>query len=158
MTTDEPDAADRGWLGEHRWALAWGAVVVAATLALVAGTQDPRMRHTNVFNAVFDTRWMIAGSRLLAVTLFAWAMLSIGVRVSRGQWIRTFGPVSSEVRDGAEQLVSSQHTLEDRLEAADARIADLQDQLREADRRTREVATMDETGAADARPGGDPRD
>ena len=155
MSSDEGGTGSRGWLAEHRWVLLWCLIVVGLTLALAAGTSDPGMRHTNVLNSVFDTRWMIAGSRLLAVTVFGWAMVSIGVRVSRGQWIRTFGPVSSEVRDGAEQLVSSQRTLEARLVAADAEIAALQDRLREADRRAGPVDTMEGT---DARPGGDPRD
>ena len=156
MDVDETGEGTGTWLRTHGWSLAWCVLVAVATVLLAAATHEPRMRHSNVLNAVFDTRWMIAGSRVLAVTVFAWAMVSIGIRVSRGQWIRTFGPVSSDVREGAEQLVSSQEELEARLLAADTRIASLQQQLREADLRTRPVATMDETRPPDARPGGDP--
>lgn len=155
---DAPGAGEDAdpWLRTHGWTLAWAVAVAVATVVVAVSTHEPRMRHSNVLNAVFDSRWMIAGSRVLAATVFAWAMVSIGVRVGRGQWIRTFGPVSSEVREGAEQLVSSQEDLEAQLVAADARIASLREQLREADLRTRQVATMEGTRPHDAPPGGDP--
>jgi hypothetical protein len=100
-------------------------------VAVLLGTDEPRMAHTSALNAVFDSRWMVAGARLLALLLLVYTVASLGVRVSRGEWARSVGPVATD----ATGLIESQEDLQEQLDAARATIEDLRLRLKSSDDR-----------------------
>jgi hypothetical protein len=109
------------------WAGAAGLVGLAVVLYLTA--DDPRIDHSSVLGATFDTRWMIAGARLLAVASAGYLLASIAVRVHRRQWIRSAGSVVADTP--TQEVVDDQRDLRERLEAAQQVITDLEEQLAE---------------------------
>lgn len=112
------------------WARAAGAAGVAGlAVALYLTADDPHLDHSSVLGATFDTRWMIAGARLLAVVSAGYLLASIAVRVHRRQWIRSAGSVVADTP--TQEVVDDQRNLSERWEAAQRVIADLQEQLAE---------------------------
>lgn len=127
--------AIRQRLSRHWWLVAWATTVVVLGVVLVVVTDDPHLAHTSALASIFDSRWMIAGARLLAATALLYVVASVGVRIGRGEWVRSIGPVDTD----AERLVSSQELLRERLEAAEATNADLLEQLQKSEARRREA-------------------
>ena len=94
---------------------------------MYAVTEAPEIGHTSALNAAFDARWMIAGTRLLAVVATGYLLASIVVRVHRGQWVRSAG--SLEADTPTQDVVDDQEDLQEQLRVAQATIADLEEQL-----------------------------
>ena len=122
-------------LSRHWWLVAWAATVAVFGLVLVRLTDEPHLEHTSALASIFDSRWMIAGARLLAATALLYVVASVGVRIGRGEWARSIGPVDTD----AERLVSSQEELREQLQAAEATNADLLEQLQKSEARRREA-------------------
>ena len=104
-------------------ALTAGIVLLGAVILQATG--DPRLPHDSVLDVLFDTRWMVAGARLVMVVAGIYLLTSVGVRMSRGQWARSAGGVSTDVQEidrGAESL-------RDAAAEAQAEIDGLKDQL-----------------------------
>jgi uncharacterized alpha-E superfamily protein len=130
------DNGDRDTPHNRYWLVGGGIAAAILTVFLVCTTAKPHLQHSNAINAVFDASYMVAGSRVLAIAVFGWGLASIGVRIERGQWIRTVGPVTADAQEGAEDLVVNQTALQKLLEGAESRIADLEIRLQESDRRS----------------------
>ena len=104
------------------------AVAGAAALAVAyALTGDPSLEHDSAVDAVFDSRLVIAWSRLLVLVLVVYVLVSVAVRVTRGQWVRGAGPVQTDAPTQA--LADDQAELQEQLEDARATIDDLYDRL-----------------------------
>lgn len=119
--------------------LALGAGIVVIAVLIFAVTGDPQLPHDSVLDVVFDTRWMVAGARLVVAVAGLYVLVSVGVRISRGQWARSAAGVSTDVQEidrGAESL---------RDAAADAQeeIDELKDQLEKT------TAALDDLGNLD---------
>lgn len=132
----------------------WVAIVLALAAAMYALTASPAIDHSSALNAAFDARWMIAGTRLLAVAATAYLLASIVVRVHRGQWVRSAGTVEAD-QDSTQNVVDDQEDLQEQLRAAQDVIQDLEGQLAQADTtiaalRDRLSDPHDETGRGDA--------
>jgi hypothetical protein len=95
-------------------------LVVAAGF-VYATTEAPHIRHTSALNTVFDTRWLVAAGRLLAVTVIAYLLASIAVRVTRGQWVRSAGSLTTDVA-ATRAITEDQRELQQRLREADQTI------------------------------------
>lgn len=95
------------WVRRHGCGLALAAATVALGVVIFVATKDPRLPHDSVLDVVFDTRWMVAGARLVVVVAGIYLLVSVGVRISRGQWARSAAGVSTDVQEidrGAESL------------------------------------------------------
>lgn len=121
------------------------AVLVVGALLLVPH-EPPRLRHTSVLNALFDSRAVIGGTRLLALAGSVYLVLSIVVRIEQDQWLRNVGPASVAGRE-IEDVADDREALRERLAEADAAIRTLQQQLDAADSALRALAG--EGGGAD---------
>src|SRR3954470_6604168 len=93
----------------------YAILVVALGVAIYVQTDDPTLPHTSAFNAVLDTRWLVASGRLLLAVTIGYLLVSLGVRVRNGQWARSAGPVTTDPPP-AQELADSQRELESRLE------------------------------------------
>jgi len=114
------DRVRRNW-----WLVTWSVVVIGLGGWLVVSTDEPRIRHSSALDSMFDSRWMIAGGRLLAAALLVYVIASVGVRMKHGEWVRRAGPVETDTQ----QIVDSQENLQERLEEAQATILDLSQRL-----------------------------
>jgi uncharacterized protein YlxW (UPF0749 family) len=115
------------WARRNWWLITWSVVAVVLGGGLVLATDEPRIRHTSALDSIFDSRWMIAGGRLLAAVLLVYLVASVGVRIKHGEWVRRAGPVETDTQ----QIVDSQENLQERLEEAEATIRDLSQRLSE---------------------------
>ena len=104
--------------------VAWGLGFVLLAALMYAVTKPPQLRPTSMLNAVFDTRWMIAGARLLTVVAIAYLLISIAVRVEKRQWVRSAGPVSTDATP-IQAIADSQEDLQLDLREAKRVIDDL---------------------------------
>ena len=105
-------------------------VLVALAVSVYVVTDEPAIQHSSALNTVFDTRWMIAGARLLAVATMVYVLASIAVRANRGQWVRSAGPVDTDAPTQA--IADDQEDLQEQLRLANGLIADLDEELRQA--------------------------
>jgi hypothetical protein len=129
-------------LRKQRWTLAAALAVVVLAWLVYAGTGDPHIRHTSALNAVFDARWMVSGARLLAVVATVYLLASVGVRVRRGQWVRSAGSVVTDT-SAAQALADDREDLQHQLVEAKATIDDLTERLgRSLAAREESLATM----------------
>lgn len=108
---------DRRWRGI-------GVTVVTLALAgwLLAVTGSPNLHHSSVLNAVFDTRWMIAVSRLVILVAGGYLIVSAGVRIARGQWAKSAGGLSADIQD----VTDEREVLRQQLSDASDRIVELE--------------------------------
>lgn len=99
----------------------WGSVAAflaagfAAVFLLMPQTQ-PRLRHSSVLDAVFDTRWMIGVGRLVILAGTVYALTSVAVRITRGQWLSKAGPLEAETN--VQDVVDDRERLRVRLAEA----------------------------------------
>ncbi len=116
--------------------IAWLVGFVVVAVLVYATTEDPHIRHSSALNTVFDTRWLVAAARLLAIAVIGYLLASIAVRVSRNQWVRSAGSVDTDV-SAARAITDDQRELQQRLHEADTTIEDLRQRLARslADRR-----------------------
>lgn len=93
---------------------------------------------------IFDNVVVIAAARAVllaaaAVLLFAgvYIVISVGVRMARGQWLRRAGPFESELAEQAERLEEVEDFFEDWMKATDeneelaARLGERDDLIRQ---------------------------
>jgi hypothetical protein len=116
---------------------------------LVTGT--PHIRHSSAVNAAFDTRWMIAGTRLVVVAAAGYLLASIAVRVHRGQWVRSAASVETDTP--TQDVVDDQEALQERLREAQRVIADLEGQVAQFRSMIQELTgdTVESSGASTGR-------
>jgi hypothetical protein len=124
----DPDVAARDQLRKNAALLAWSVGLVLLAAVVYAATDDPRIRHTSALNAVFDARWVVSGARLLALVAMVYLLVSIGVRVQRGQWVRSAGSVDTDASP-AQALADDRDLLQHQLEEAKTTIDDLTERL-----------------------------
>jgi hypothetical protein len=120
--------AVRGSLGKRGPLLAWCVGLVALGALLYWQTDDPHLRHSSAVNAVFDARWLVAGTRLLIAVAVGYLLLSVGVRIRNGQWVRSAGPVVTDAGP-AQAIAEDQEDLQQQLSEAKATIDDLTERL-----------------------------
>jgi len=128
--------------------VALAVVVFAVGGVFFATVHSPHLPHTSLWNAVFDSRLLIAGARLVLVVGGLFLLASCVVATARGEWARVFGPVSinkqkaADADDLREQLVVAQDTIKD-LQQQIARSSGTSAELRKALAHERsEVARM----------------
>jgi hypothetical protein len=133
---------------------------VAGFVVLLVTTPAPHLRHDSTVDAIFDSRWLVAGARLLIGVAMAYLLASIGVRVWRRQWVRSAGSIdtdASTVRladDRAalrRQLAESQKTidvlrqrLQETLDAGQAAVATMETSPVEAGGTAEEAGSDDD--------------
>lgn len=127
------------------WPLAaWLVGFVVAGVLVYLSTGEPHVRHTSALNTVFDARWLMAAARLLAIVVIAYLLASIAIRVTRGQWVRSAGSLSTDAA-AARAITEDQRELQQRLHEADRTIDDLKDNLaRSLEDRRALLARLDE--------------
>jgi hypothetical protein len=139
----DPDVAARDQLRKNGPLVGWLVGLVVLGAVVYAGTDDPRIRHTSALNAVFDARWLVSGARLLALVAVVYLLLSIGVRVQKGQWVRSAGSVDTDASP-AQALADDREGLQHQLVEAKATIDDLTERLgRSLAVREASLATME---------------
>ncbi len=127
----------------RRWVTALGLAAVVGCVVSYVLTDDPGIAHTSASNTLFDSRLLIALARALLVTVLVYLFASICVRVARGQWIRSAGPI--EVGP-TQHLVDDREDLQHRLSDANRTIKDLQGRLARSLMDGQQVVdTLDET-------------
>lgn len=110
--------------------IAWVVGLLVLAVLVYAGTGEPHLRHTSALNAVFDARWLVAGSRLLAAVVLVYLLASIGVRVHRRQWVRSAGSLDTDPSP-AQVMADDRERLQQQLVEARATIDDLSGRLEE---------------------------
>jgi hypothetical protein len=151
----DPDVAARDHLRKNGPLVGWLVGLLVLGAVVYAGTDDPRIRHTSALNAVFDARWLVAGARRLALVAVVYLLLSIGVRVQKGQWVRSAGSVDTDASP-AQALADDREDLQHQLVEAKATIDDLTERLgRSLAVREASLATM-KTSRGRGHPAPDP--
>lgn len=129
------------WSRRRRTALT--AAVVGALLVLggvvLVPDEPPGLRHTSVLNVLFDSRAVVGGTRLLALALAVYLLVSVVVRVERDQWLRNVGPADVAGRE-IEDVADDRVALQELLAEAEETIQELRQQLGEADSAYRALA------------------
>jgi hypothetical protein len=108
--------------------IAWTVGLLVLAALVYWRTAEPHLRHSSALNAVFDARWLVAGSRLLAGVVLVYLLVSIGVRVHQGQWVRSAGSLDTDATP-AQVMADDREDLRHQLVAAKATIDDLTDRL-----------------------------
>ena len=108
--------------------VAWTLGLVLLAAISYGTTPDPEITHSSALNAVFDSRWLVAGARLLLGVTIAYLLLSIGVRIKKRQWVRSAGPVETDA-SAAQDLADDQEDLQQQLKEAKKTIDDLTKRL-----------------------------
>lgn len=98
---------------------------------LIWKTDSPEIAHTSVLNAAFDNSWMIAALRLVAMVAALYVVTSIVARVSRGQWVKQLGPVSTDAP--VQQVADDRRQLQEELAEANQTVDDLTRRVAESD-------------------------
>lgn len=101
--------------------------------------EPPGLRHTSVLNALFDSRAVVGGTRVLGLALAVYLLVSVVVRVERDQWLRNVGPADVAGRE-IEDVADDRAALQELLAEAEETIQDLRQQLGEADSAYRALA------------------
>lgn len=99
--------------------------ILALGSAIYLATGDPKLPHDSVLDVVFDTRWMVAGARLVVVVAGIYVVVSAAVRIARGQWAKSAGVVSADVQE----IAGRAEVLREVAVDAQGEIDDLRDQL-----------------------------
>jgi hypothetical protein len=115
------------------WLIGWIVALLAGATVMYALTDDPRITHSSALNAVFDTRWMVAATRLVVIVLGLYLVASVAVRVRRGEWAKSVGPIDSQTQEEAQTLSEAQQAVQQRLAAAQETISDLTYRLKVSD-------------------------
>ena len=118
----------REWPRRNGPLVAWVVGLVVLAGLVYWRTDEPHLRHSSALNAVFDARWLVAGSRLLAAVVLVYLLVSIGVRVHKGQWVRSAGSLDTDATP-AQVIADDREELRHQLVVAKATIDDLTDRL-----------------------------
>ncbi|MDX6300326.1 MAG: hypothetical protein QOF53_1540 [Nocardioidaceae bacterium] len=118
----------REWPRRNGPLIAWVVGLVVLASLVYWRTDEPHLRHSSALNAVFDARWLVAGSRLLAAVVLVYLLISIGVRVHKGQWVRSAGSLDTDATP-AQVIADDREELRRQLVAAKGTIDDLTDRL-----------------------------
>lgn len=121
--------ADRGPAGRLAGLVAAGTVLLVLLAVAGALTGAPHLRHDSLLDTVFDTRWLIALTRLVALAVGLYLIGSVVALAGHGQWIRRVGPVDAEVVNA---VAADQGQLQTELETARREIVTLRAELAEA--------------------------
>lgn len=117
------------WFGKAWWLLLLSVIGIAAVVWTYCHTSDPKIPHTSALNATLDSRLLIAGTRVVMGAGIAYLLLSIGVRIRRGHWIRNAGPFQADSARSTQEVADSQQELVREAEDAKRQIDDLQARL-----------------------------
>lgn len=117
------------WLARAWWLLVLSALGVAVVAWTYWRTGEPRIPHSSALNAAFDSRLLIAGARVLVGAGIGYLLLSIGVRVRRGHWVRNAGPFQADSSRSTQEVADSQQQLLRDAQDARRQIEDLQARL-----------------------------
>lgn len=132
------------------------AAVVAFVLVLLT-TPTPRLRHTSTLNALFDSRWMLSGARLVVAAAMVFLLVSIVVRVWRRQWVRSAGTIETDAI--AARVSDDREDLQRELDASKETINQLRARLEESlAARDELLATLESAAPGSAQQEVDPRD
>lgn len=104
-----------------------GATVLLIVLGAVAlvPRHAPGLRHTSVLNVLFDSRWVVGGTRLVGFAAGLYVVASIVVRVSRDQWLRQVGSADVETSRSVVEVTRDRAELQAALDRAEQTIARL---------------------------------
>jgi hypothetical protein len=111
------------------WRLAAGVVGVVAFVLVLLATPAPGLRHTSALNALFDSRWLLAGARLVVAVAMLYLLASIAVRVWHRQWVRSAGSIETDasaarVSDDREDLMRQLDASKETIDVLQSRLED----------------------------------
>lgn len=106
------------WIKKHQRAMAVIAGTVALGIYIFATTDEPELGRTSALNAVFDSRYMVAGGRTVGALLALYVAVSVAARVQQGQWVKSVGPVNTDVQEDMQSVADSQEDLQQELTSA----------------------------------------
>ncbi|QIG42864.1 hypothetical protein G5V58_08855 [Nocardioides anomalus] len=113
------------------------ALGVLLFAAVYLHTDEPDISHDSAWDAVFDSRVLVAGSRLLVGVVIIYVLISVAVRARRGQWVRGAGPVETDAP--AQRFIDSSDELRRQLREARGTIEQLQERLGDSARQREEL-------------------
>jgi hypothetical protein len=127
------------------WRLVAAAVAVVAFVLVLLSTPAPRLRHTSALNALFDSRWLLAGARLVVAVAILYVLASIAVRVWHQQWVRSAGSIETDA--SAARVSDDREELKRQLDASKETIEELQARLQDSVAARAELLATLEPGA-----------
>lgn len=148
-----PGPATSGLSSRRRRTLLIGLALVVVLLVgalVLVPDRAPALKHSSVLNALFDSRAVIGGTRLVALVGALYLLLSIVVRIEQDQWLKHVGPADVAGRQ-IEDVADDREELRNQLGDANATIHSLRQQLAAVDAAYRALAAGD--GEADTGPG-----
>jgi hypothetical protein len=113
-----------GYVKKYGPVVGWTLCLVLLAVLTFWRTDEPHLRHSSALNSIFDARWLIAGARLLIGVTLVYVLLSIGVRIQKGQWVRSAGSLETDAGP-AQAIADSQQDLQQALGVAKATTDDL---------------------------------
>jgi hypothetical protein len=122
---------------------------VSAALLLLGGLllappSPVGLSPTSVLNVLFDNRWVVGATRLVAAISLWFLLASMVARATQGQWVRRAGSI--DVGDEVAAVSEDQEVLQRQLVSAYDTIERLRHQLAEA---VALLESMSETGDPD---------
>jgi hypothetical protein len=108
---------------------------------LLAPPSPVGLSPTSVLNVLFDNRWVVGATRLVAAISLWFLLASMVARATQGQWVRRAGTI--DVGDEVAAVSDDQEVLQSRLVSAYDTIERLRHQLAEA---VALLESMSETG------------
>lgn len=140
------------WANSHKRAVVVLARTIGLGVWLFATTGEPRIQHSSALSAVFDSRWMIAGVRTIGAVLALYIAVSVAARVQQGQWVKSVGPVATDVQGEMQSVADSQQDLQQKLASAQRTIQRLTARIEATD-----VLVAQLVASLEQRGGGTPR-
>jgi hypothetical protein len=101
------------------------------TLTLFLRTPPPRLTHDSALDAIFDYAWMIAAARIFLVVIGIFAVFSVVIRATRGEWASSLGPVSmSPVAKSTQSVLADRDTLRAQVKEQEEEIGNRRAEIR----------------------------
>lgn len=103
------------------------ALAVAAIFWLFLPKKAPTFSSPNFVDVLIDNRWVIAAIRATMAIIAVYILLSVGVWIQRGQWLKGIGPL--QVDEAVNELAADYQAALDQLADADRTIDRLTTEL-----------------------------